>query len=116
MRSVLAGPSAHQFRTSADRSGPTFLVPHAGTKLVQPFFGIVHSGEHDRAIADFSAAIQRNPLYARAYLRRGLSCFAKDQIDRGRADLDKAICLNPKFAEAYAARGRARCSKAAEYA
>ncbi len=76
--------------------------------------GMIHedSGDHDRAIADFSAAIKHNPLRATAYLGRGRSYIAMGQIDRGLADFDDAIRLNPKFAVAYAARGWVHASQA----
>ena len=61
--------------------------------------------ENDRAIAEFTKAIELDPKYADAYNRRGASYSNKKDDDRAVADFTKAIELNPKFDMAYINRG-----------
>ncbi|MCF7912403.1 MAG: tetratricopeptide repeat protein [Candidatus Cloacimonetes bacterium] len=58
-------------------------------------------GEHGKAIADFSSAIQVKPGSADAYNNRGNEYGDLKQYDKGIADLDKALELRPGFVEAY---------------
>jgi len=62
-------------------------------------------GDHDRAIADFAEAIERDPQDAQSYFNRGFTWGQKGDFDRAIPDLDEAIRLNPQFAHAYYVRG-----------
>ncbi len=62
-------------------------------------------GEHDRAIAEYSEAIQLTPNYGMAYNNRGIAYRAKREFDRAIADHDQAIRLEPKNATFYNSRG-----------
>ena len=62
-------------------------------------------GEYDRAIQDFTKAIQINPKDAEAYNNRGFAYEKKGEYDRAIQDFDKAIQINPKHARAYNNRG-----------
>ena len=64
----------------------------------------------DAIIADCSAAIQRNPNDANAYLTRGGTYLNKREYDRAIADYTTVISLIPDDAEAYCRRGDAYCS------
>ena len=64
-------------------------------------------GELDRAIADFSKAIEINPKRALSYNNRGIAYQTKRDIDRAIADYGKAIEIDPKFANVYYNRGAA---------
>ncbi len=61
--------------------------------------------ENDRAIADFTKAIELDPKYADAYSRRGAAYSNKKDDDRAIADFTKVIELDPKFYFAYINRG-----------
>ena len=61
----------------------------------------------DAIIADCSAAIQRNPNDAKAYLTRGGTYLNKREYDRAIADYTTVISLTPDDAEAYCRRGDA---------
>jgi tetratricopeptide (TPR) repeat protein len=61
-------------------------------------------GETDRAIADFTKAIEKNPRFANAYYYRGMAYHRKKDHDRVISDYTKAIEINPRFAVAYAER------------
>jgi len=58
-------------------------------------------GQYDKAISDYSKAIELNPRYANAYNNRGNVYDEKGLHDKAISDLSKAIELNPKYAVAY---------------
>lgn len=60
----------------------------------------------DEAVADFSAAIERDPGFARAYYRRALLyVWPLEAYDEAFADLNQAIVLAPEMSAAYLERG-----------
>ena len=61
--------------------------------------------EHDRAIADFTAAIRLDPTRAAAYQGRGESHLAQGNQERALPDLNEAIRLDPKSVTAFVYRG-----------
>jgi tetratricopeptide (TPR) repeat protein len=67
----------------------------------------LEKGDSDRAIADFTQAIQLSPKYTQAYNNRGVAYFERGDIDRAIADYTQAIELDPKFALAYNNRSNA---------
>ena len=58
-------------------------------------------GEHARAIANYSKAIEFAPEYVTAYANRGLSYAMKKDYDRALQDFDRAIELDPSYMQAY---------------
>ena len=54
--------------------------------------------EYDKAIAEFSRAIELDPNYAGAYLSRGVAYGRKGEYDKAGADSTKAIELDPRIA------------------
>ncbi len=64
-------------------------------------------GQSDRAIEDYTQAIQINPDYSTAFTNRGNAYAAKGQYDRAIEDYDEAIRLNPNYAKAFDNRGAA---------
>ena len=61
-------------------------------------------GIHDRAIADYDAALRLNPRYSDAFHNRGNAWSSKGDTDRAIADFDAAIALNPKDALSHSSR------------
>ena len=61
-----------------------------------------------RPIADYDAAIARNPDGANAYLNRGIAKRGLGQYEAAIADYDAAIARNPDGANAYLNRGIAK--------
>ncbi len=61
--------------------------------------------EPQRAIADYSQAIEIDPAYVEAYVARG-KAYSSERFDdpRAMADYNKAIALDPRSAHAYLAR------------
>ena len=64
-----------------------------------------NKGDWDKAIADYSEAIQRDPKDAQVYGYRGLAYGYKGDWDKAIADYSEAIRLDPKAAWAYGCRG-----------
>ncbi len=64
-------------------------------------------GDYDKAISDYSKAIEINPRFAMAYANRGGAYLNKGLYDQAISDSNKAIELNPKLAMAYNNRGGA---------
>ena len=62
-------------------------------------------GEYERAVTDFTAAIELDPQYAQAYNRRGLAYRRQGDYDRAITDYIDAIRLNRQDAQAYYNRG-----------
>ncbi len=62
-------------------------------------------GEHDRALEDYSKAIELKPDYADAYHDRGVTYGRKGEYDRALENFSKAIELKPDDADAYHNRG-----------
>lgn len=58
-------------------------------------------GQYDRAISDFTKAIEISPRYNKAYNNRGIVYRRKGQYDQAVSDFNKAIEINPLDAEAY---------------
>ena len=61
--------------------------------------------EIDRAIDDYTQAIELDTDYADAYYNRGNACHNKREYDRAIVDYNRAIELKPNYAEAYYNRG-----------
>jgi tetratricopeptide (TPR) repeat protein len=61
----------------------------------------------DKALADYSKAIELDPKYAAAWKTRGWTYNELHQYDKAIADLNKAIEVDPKYAAAWNNRGNA---------
>jgi len=62
-------------------------------------------GKFDRALDDYTKAIELQPDFSKAYHNRGHTYFRMDKNERALADLDRAIHLDPYDATAYNNRG-----------
>lgn len=58
-------------------------------------------GEQQRAIANYSKAIEFAPSYVTAYANRGLSYAMQKDYDEALRDFDRAIALDPGYMQAY---------------
>jgi tetratricopeptide (TPR) repeat protein len=103
-------------------SGCTFLIQsgrESGKNLAIAYYNRGHAytakdglaGDYERAIADYSEAIQLDPKYALAFYQRGLAYSAKADNDRAIADYSEVIRLNPKSGLAFYQRGIAYSDK-----
>lgn len=63
------------------------------------------SGQPDKALATFTAAVEAMPTKAIVYNNRGLFLQQQGKSKESLADFTKAIEIDPKFATAYANRG-----------
>jgi len=66
---------------------------------------------NQRAIADFSRAIELNPKSVPAYVNRGTAKQNEGDLDGAIADFNQAIELDPRIALAYNNRGNAKQAK-----
>jgi tetratricopeptide (TPR) repeat protein len=58
-------------------------------------------GDYQRAVVDFTKALDITPDYADAHNNRGLALYQMGEYDRAMSDYNKAIEINPRLAEAY---------------
>ncbi len=68
-------------------------------------------GDYDRAIADYTKAVELDPKDAVTHNNRGVAYYVKRDYDHAIADYTKAVELDPKFAVAYSNRGGAYYDK-----
>jgi hypothetical protein len=61
--------------------------------------------QYDRAIADYTAAIELKPDYAEAYNDRGFAYYLKGDFEQAISDYTRAIELRPNYPKAYNSRG-----------
>jgi len=61
--------------------------------------------EDDKAIAEYSRALEINPVYHMAYYNRGVAYDNTGQWDKAIADYSRAIEIDPNFTKAYYNRG-----------
>jgi len=54
-------------------------------------------GDYDRAIADYSQAIQIDADFTGAYAGRGLAYEGKGEVEKAKADYRKALAVVPKY-------------------
>jgi tetratricopeptide (TPR) repeat protein len=92
-------------------AGCTLVIQSGRESLASAYFnrGIAYKNksDFDRAIADYTQAIQLNPRDAKPHVNRGNAYSDKGDFDRAIADYNEAIQLDPKFAFAYLNRGLA---------
>ena len=62
---------------------------------------LILSDDNDKAIADFTKAIELRPDVAQAYNNRGNVYTNKGDFGKALEDLNKAIEIDPNYANAY---------------
>ena len=94
------------------RSCARRLQPRARARSQQPRFFYLNRGavyqrlkDKDRALADYTRAIELQPNNAMAYTNRGVLYELEGDHERAILDFDRAVELDPKLARAYANRG-----------
>lgn len=65
---------------------------------------LAKEGRYETAIAQFTRALKRNPVFAEAYYNRGLVDLAIGQLGQAISDLTKAVEIKPGLTECYAGR------------
>ena len=58
-------------------------------------------GFYDKAISDYTKAMQKEPDYSNLYNKRGVAYYKKGLYEQAILDYDKAIKLDPDYIEAY---------------
>ncbi len=90
-------PPAQTIALPGSATGADFYL-----KRGEDLAGVHH---YDRAIADYTTAIQLKPDYAEAYNNRGFAYYLKGNEERAIADYTRAIELRPNYPKAYNSRG-----------
>jgi tetratricopeptide (TPR) repeat protein len=81
--------------------------PSDTSALANRGVGFRITGEYDRAIADFSAAVRLDPRGAGLYVERGLAYEAKGEHLLAITDFNEAIGRNPALVQAHFGRAMA---------
>ena len=64
-------------------------------------FAYYQTGQYEKAISDFTKAIEIDPQFAQAYNNRGWVYVKKCQYDQALSDFNKSTEIDPGFVEAY---------------
>lgn len=99
---------------SPQRPAPVPARPPVPQPPAEDVGTIIHRGialwqkaEHDRALAEFSRALQIDPRNALAFQARGNTYSSKGEYERAVADYTDALRLDPRLTLAYVNRGLA---------
>jgi tetratricopeptide (TPR) repeat protein len=106
-----SGPGAADQKKAQELSGPSAANQEKAKEWYEKGNTAFDAKNYDRAIADYTQAIELNPKFAGAYYNRGLAFYYKKNYDRAIADYTQAIQLNPEYSEAYYNRGLAYRNK-----
>ena len=93
---------------------PWFENFRSGAAYIDRGRTYIQQNDNDRAIADFTKAIQLDPEDANAYNHRGAAYANKLDFDSAIADFDKAIQFDPFLRNAHSNRGHAFSEKGDE--
>ncbi len=63
------------------------------------------SGDHEKALDDFNAAISISPQYYQAYANRALIYARVGRLDQALTDYDQALSIDPRYSVALIGRG-----------
>jgi len=74
-------------------------------KAIENGFFYAEKGDYEKAISDFTKAIELSPENSETYNNRGFAYMNKGYYDEALADFNKAIEINPKYSKAYNNRG-----------
>ncbi len=70
-------------------------------KLLDSGVAYEQKKDFDKAIAEYSKALEINPQYALAYNNRGYTYYLMKEYDKAIVDLSKAIEIDPQFLRPY---------------
>jgi tetratricopeptide (TPR) repeat protein len=91
-------------------AGPAGTSPEGAAHKRQAL-AAAQKGDYDKALAEFTQAIQADPKDPELYNNRGSMYTFKGQYDQAIADFNQALKLNPRYANAYYNRGVAYYNK-----
>jgi len=100
------------FDTSSDKSGQLsmlnhIIAQHPDDPLAYHTRGVFFAGEgqYNKALADYTTAIDLNPQFAEAYLNRAHVYDLMGELGQACADYNQTLRLNPQLIEVYQYRG-----------
>lgn len=100
--------SGNSRRRSASSTGRSNSLPRTRRRTSTGGCSRHERGDHDAAIADFDAALERDPGYAAAFASRGATRVQKRDPAGAIADFDRAIELAPGDANGFFLRAATR--------
>jgi len=86
-------------------------IPSAPRAIPTRGLAYLQKGELDKALADFSRAIQLNPKDGPSRANRGIAYARQGDLDKAITELTESIRLEPGDVSAYDYRGKARLQK-----
>jgi tetratricopeptide (TPR) repeat protein len=104
-------PAARAEPTPALEPAPPRPAPEDALAFIQRGIAYRQKGDANRAIAEFSRALQIDPRNAQAYQGRGNALSSKADFDRAIADYSRALEIDPHLSLAYVNRGLAFVKK-----
>jgi S1-C subfamily serine protease/tetratricopeptide (TPR) repeat protein len=87
------------------------VEPRIAAQLCDRGAIFVKARQYDRALRDFTAAIEADVKHAPAYAERGRVRYLQGDLDAALADCDKALALDDKLVTAYCHRAAVRSAK-----
>lgn len=97
----LVYPESKQIEALSDGKIPTELKKYSNTQGIAN----LKKRQYDRAISDFSKALEIESKSADVYNNRGVAYENKDQYEEAISDFNKAIEINPRHSGAWFNRG-----------
>jgi tetratricopeptide (TPR) repeat protein len=79
--------------------------PDKARPYINRGFAYTSLGQLDKAIEDYSKAIEINPNFTDSYYNRGLAYMNSGQPEKAMADYSKALEIEPTYGKAYSSRG-----------
>jgi len=96
---------------AAPEPAPQRPAPEDAVAFIQRGIAFRQKGDADRAISEFTRALQIDPRNALAYQGRGNALSSKADFDRAIADYSRALEIDPHLPLAYVNRGLAFVKK-----
>ena len=97
-----APSSPTQQSASVDSGGKKpEVIPEEALRHVQQGLGHVQSHEYDKAIKEFSTAIEQYPKYVMAYNDRAAALIRQKKFDEAKKDLENALAIDPHNPATY---------------
>ena len=96
---------ARTWHSTTQSPTPTPITNRTATQYFDSGLEYSQGGEHQKAIANYTRAINLEPQNAKIWVNRGTAYRTLRQFEKAIRDLDKAIRLDPQNAKAYYHKG-----------
>lgn len=96
-----ASSSSPRPSASGEVINDSATIPEEALQKVRMGIEHVRSHDYDKAIKEFSAAIEKHPKYEMAYNDRAAAYMRLNKFDEAKDDLTKALLINPRNPVTY---------------